>query len=119
MLAQFGEDLLRGFGGVDFFGDAGELGLVFVEVVEGDAEETIEGDVDHLVVAEFFCEGLCTEFVVAIGAGEKVGFHPCRVGLEGVDDGGVGFCEVGFGFGISGGVSGRRRRRRGRRSGRS
>ena len=95
---------MRGFGGVYFFGDAGELGLIFVEVVEGDPKEAIERNVDHLVVAEFFCEGLGAEFVVAVGAGQEVGLHPCPVGLEGIDDGCVGFCEGGFGVGVRGGV---------------
>ena len=75
-----------------------------MEVVEGDLEEAVEGDVDHLVVAEFFAEGVGAELVVAVGAGEEIGLQPCAVGLEGVDDGGVGFGEGGFGVGVGGGV---------------
>ncbi len=73
-----------------------------MEVGEGDLEEAIERDVDHLVIAEFFGEGFGAEFVVAIGAGEEVGLHPCAVGLEGFDDGGVGFGEGGLGVGVGG-----------------
>ncbi len=97
MVASSARTSLRGFGGVDFFGDAGELGLIFVEVGVGDLEEAVEGDVDHLVVEEFFAEGVGAESVVAVGAGEEIGLHPCAVGFEGVDDGGVGFGEGGFG----------------------
>ena len=61
MVASSARTSCRGFGGVDFFGDAGELGLIFVEVVEGDLEEAVERDVDHLVVAEFFAEGVGAE----------------------------------------------------------
>ena len=75
-----------------------------MEVVEGDLEEAVERDVDHLVVAKFFGEGVGAEFVVAVGAGEEIGFHPCAVGFEGIDDGGVGFGEGGFGFGVGDGV---------------
>ena len=96
--------MLWGLGGVDLFRDAGELGLIFVEVVEGDLEEAVERSVDHLVVAEFFCEGGGAEFVVAVGAGEEIGLHPCAVGFEGFDDGGVGFGEGGLGIGVGGGV---------------
>ena len=78
--------------------------MIFVEVVVGDAEEVVERDVDHLVVEEFFAEGVGAEAEVAVGAGEEVGLEPCAVGLEGVDDGGVGFGEGGFGVGVGGGV---------------
>ncbi len=54
------QNFLRSLGGVDLFGYACELGLVFVQVVKGDLEEAIKGNVDHLVVAEFFCEGVST-----------------------------------------------------------
>ena len=39
---EFGEDLLRGLGGIDLFGDAGELGLVLMQVGEGDLEQVVE-----------------------------------------------------------------------------
>ncbi len=104
MLASSARALLRGLGGVDFFGDAGEFGLVFVKVVEGDGEEVVERNVDHLVVAEFFAEGVGAQLEVAVGAGEEIGLEPCTVGLEGVDDCGVGYCEGGLGFGIGGGI---------------
>ncbi len=80
-------------------GDAGELGLVLVQVGVGDFEQAVEGDVDHLVVEELFAEGVGAEAVVAVGAGEEVGLHPGAVVLEGLDDGGVGLREVGFGCG--------------------
>ena len=77
-----------------------------MEVVEGDLEEAVERDVDHLVVAEFFGEGVGAELVVAVRARKEIGLEPCAVGLEGIDDGGVGFGEGGFGFGVGGGVGG-------------
>ncbi len=51
---EFGEDFLRGFGGVDVLGDAGELGLVLVQVGVGDLEQAVERDVDHFVVEKLF-----------------------------------------------------------------
>ena len=50
MVASSASTSLRCLGGIDLFGDAGELGLIFVEVVEADLEEVVERDVDHLVV---------------------------------------------------------------------
>ena len=73
-----------------------------MEIGVGDFEEVIERDVDHLVVGEFFAEGVGAEAVVAVGAGEEIGLHPGAVGFEGLDDGGVGFGEGGFGVGVGG-----------------
>ena len=66
----------------------------------------IERDVDHLVVGEFLAEGFGAEFEVAVGTGQQVGLHPCSVGFERIDDGGVGLGELRFGGLVGGGVEG-------------
>jgi hypothetical protein len=65
-IGEFGEDLLRGLGGIDLFGDAGELGLVAMQIVVADFKQVVERDVDHLVVAQLLREGSRAQFVVAI-----------------------------------------------------
>ena len=99
---ELGEDLRGGLDGIDLFGDAGELGLVFAQVGVGDFEQVVERDVDHLVVEELLAEGVGAELVVAVGAREQVGLHPGGVVLERGDDGCVGSCEVGLGGGVGG-----------------
>ena len=100
MVASSASTSVRSLGGVDFLGDAGELGLIFVQVGEGDLEQAVERDVHHLVVGELLAEGVGAEPEVAVRAGQQVGLHPCAVGLERRNDGGIGFCEVGFGAGV-------------------
>ncbi len=99
---ELGEDFFRRFGGVDFLGDAGELGLIAMEVGVGDLEQVGERDVDHLVVAELVGEGGGAEAIVAGGAREQVGLQPVAIAFESVDDGGVRGGEVGQGLLVGG-----------------
>ncbi len=96
------ELLLRRLGGIDLFGDAGELGLVLVEIIKTDLQQMVERDIDHFAIGEVLRVGVGTETEVAVGACEKIGLHPCAVALESFDDSSVGPGELGFGFRVVG-----------------
>ena len=65
VLTEFEEDGLRILAGLELFGDLDEVLLILVHVGPADFEELVEGDVDHLVVEEFFGEGVGADAEVA------------------------------------------------------
>ena len=79
---QLGKNLLRRLGGINQLRHAGKLRLVPVQIVEGNRQQTVQRNVDHLVVGQLLLECLGAQAEVAVGAWQQVRLHPRAIALQ-------------------------------------
>ncbi len=84
------ENLLWRFLRIDFLCGIVEALLIGAQVRIADFEELIERDIDHFVIEKLLAVVLRAEFVIAVGAREKIGLQPVQPRLEFFDDDGIG-----------------------------